>query len=1266
MKPLFVPGLTYAELLRFSILLKLGSLNHSATFVDDRLDDILTVMDLQKCRNRKIPDRPQTRGELGCDFRRLGISLDIANLPPLIVINEPTLSFDPAISVQIISCLKALSARGHAILCSWSRPYKQELIQIDNVILLSEGYTIFSSSASHIARYFCSAKVGYELKEGVDIVDFMMDIASGVERPSNSRTAELPSVLQQTFEVSEFFDPPHSRNSVSTNTVSFASAFDEEHFAFLGYKLKQSLPVMAFRSYVVLQRAFMQKVKDTEAFAKLLFGVLLISTLIGYLEYKQGQFGYFATSLLGLPYLNTANITTLFFFLIAFAYTFPSANTSVVVARLKLFRYEQSSGYCNTLVFYFPTLIIEGLATIVFATIFATIMNTMIGFSKGWTNYFFLVYLMNMTMFVGQTTLHLCCSIFKTERLSRDIFFLMIVLQIFVSGYCFPIPSIENDFLFQMSGLSPLRWGFEGFMVWKLSFYNDGQSYLSTYGFDNFQYLDIFPILGNFLVFGNLVLFFTLLKEPTFLKIERPTLEPAKDVEAADRQSRSSVESDDVVWDMTPSMTMRAPSRQSELVKPVLFTRESSSVTGRGVSKLSINISQTGTKNLDKGPTVMFRNLNFKVKDRKSPQGVKNILTGVSGQFDWGKLSVIMGAVEAGKSSLLHVLAGDVARGCEITGDVLYDGVQPKKSLPLWQRCGLVSADYYFFRDLSVKEILTYAMSLRCLHREAFNIIQENVDRTIEILHLHEISHKKAKLLSPGEIRRLAIAEEMVHGPKLLFLDEPTSGVNLAESAVLMSTFREMVNQDRTVIVTVHQPLLEVFSLFDTLLLLSKGRVIYFGPVNQASTYFSSGPWQFDPSHYHNPADFLAEISGVLVPSKNDEHIDSTTLEAFYQETDAFKRLNMRLESSTVKEETTNPVVATAVIDNGKHAANLADVLETDMSAHLATVLSAAEERSNSSVSLIESFIVLLWKTRILLQRSVISLGKRFQLVLGSIVLYIILASMFGWVMGDCNNLSSGGVLNLSAFLGISSVFILLTNLQIIFFIHNNIQVFFRENARQLYSLTSFWIVNPLPMYLLRAISVTVFCLIVYSMAQLHQSSGEYGFFIFTYILTTICGVMMTETLVYMTDDVNAPYLSLSALAALQFIFSNLFIKPGSLPGKVQFYILKKICNNLIFFSVDAAVHAQFITNPMEYARTDLGHVFWKCGDDWLHRCSVLHSSIRIQHIFCIFAPVWIRWQRQVVLPDAHCYLHYSDLGGELPCSHREEPLLLSRPQART
>lgn len=127
------------------------------------------------------------------------------------------------------------------------------------------------------------------------------------------------------------------------------------------------------------------------------------------------------------------------------------------------------------------------------------------------------------------------------------------------------------------------------------------------------------------------------------------------------------------------------------------------------------------------------------MRDRKSPVGYKTILNRVSGQFDWGKLSMILGAAESGKSSLLHFLAGDTGASSEIIGSLFFNKNKVDPKVPLWQRCSLVEAKDEHFRDLTVKDVITFSMRLRCTAIIAENLIEENVTKTVALLHLETL-----------------------------------------------------------------------------------------------------------------------------------------------------------------------------------------------------------------------------------------------------------------------------------------------------------------------------------------------------------------------------------------------------------------------------------------------------------------------------------------------------------------------------------------------
>ncbi|RYG69055.1 hypothetical protein EON64_03670 [archaeon] len=374
---------------------------------------------------------------------------------------------------------------------------------------------------------------------------------------------------------------------------------------------------------------------------------------------------------------------------------------------------------------------------------------------------------------------------------------------------------------------------------------------------------------------------------------------------------------------------------------------------------------------------------------------------------------------------------------------------------------------------------------------------------------------KKTKELNNGELKRLSIAEEMVHGPKLLLMDEPLTNISLVESSILTMCFREMVNQDRTVVATVHQPHAEIVKLFDTMLLLSRGRVIYYGTVSNASQYFISSPFGYNLGNYTNPADFLADISGGYLADCKGEFVDSSILEHYYKQSEVYGRLRNRMKKFDRKAELdgdiSNPInsrgsdldlsissMPDACVsvdrdnDDEKESSGTVKYIPAQPKAPLPLALQGLYLISTETATIFSSrdnLYLALFKGRILFTRSVLSLSNRVQLIVSSNVLHIFLAILFGWVMGD----SSGneGIYNTTAFFALSAMFLILTNIPMSFYMFNNHGVFLKEHARGLYPNVLRWIVLDHPLNFLRVMNSIIFYVVAWAMINQTTIAGK-------------------------------------------------------------------------------------------------------------------------------------------------------------------------------
>lgn len=243
----------------------------------------------------------------------------------------------------------------------------------------------------------------------------------------------------------------------------------------------------------------------------------------------------------------------------------------------------------------------------------------------------------------------------------------------------------------------------------------------------------------------------------------------------------------------------------------------------------------------------------------------KNILNGVMGSVNPGEIMAIMGGSGAGKTTLLDILAQKSKRG-SVTGTITVNGrsISQKE----YRRfIGFVDQDDYLMPTLTVYETVVTSALLRLpktMSDDSKKLRALETMKELGILGIKDqlIGSEENRGISGGEKRRVAIACELVTSPSILFLDEPTSGLdaynafNVVESLVKLAR-----NFDRTVVFTIHQPRSNIVSLFDKLVLLASGQLVYSGPQSDAGQFFSEIGYQCPPGF--NVADFLIDLTMV-------------------------------------------------------------------------------------------------------------------------------------------------------------------------------------------------------------------------------------------------------------------------------------------------------------------------------------------------------------------------------------------------------------------
>lgn len=209
----------------------------------------------------------------------------------------------------------------------------------------------------------------------------------------------------------------------------------------------------------------------------------------------------------------------------------------------------------------------------------------------------------------------------------------------------------------------------------------------------------------------------------------------------------------------------------------------------------------------------------------------KHILSNLSGYVEPGQMLAVMGPSGAGKSSLLDILARKHKRGVA-SGNILLNGVSP--SVRQFRRLtGFVDQDDSLMGTLTVRETLTYAAMMRLPRQMPLQAKLKRVEEVIQELGISKIADSQIGMpgkrgISGGEKRRVSIGKELVTSPSLLFLDEPTSGLDAYNAGVVMECLHRLAHEGkRTIVVTIHQPRSNIYQMFDSLMLLSTGQMVF-------------------------------------------------------------------------------------------------------------------------------------------------------------------------------------------------------------------------------------------------------------------------------------------------------------------------------------------------------------------------------------------------------------------------------------------------------
>ena len=242
-------------------------------------------------------------------------------------------------------------------------------------------------------------------------------------------------------------------------------------------------------------------------------------------------------------------------------------------------------------------------------------------------------------------------------------------------------------------------------------------------------------------------------------------------------------------------------------------------MTGAVAGKPGIDLTSASVTS-QKEPALAVAHLSHSFSGRRA-------LDDVSFAVGGGGFTVLLGLNGAGKTTLISLVTGLYhAHGGEVRvfGHALRE--QPLRALA---RMGVVFQQLTLDLDLTVRENLRYHASL---HGLPGSLARERQTAELARLEISDRADERVRTLSGGLRRRVEIARALLHGPRLLLLDEPTVGLDLSTRRAILAHVRALC-RDQKVSVLWATHLMDEVETGDHLVLLHRGAVAWDGPAGE-------------------------------------------------------------------------------------------------------------------------------------------------------------------------------------------------------------------------------------------------------------------------------------------------------------------------------------------------------------------------------------------------------------------------------------------------
>lgn len=239
-------------------------------------------------------------------------------------------------------------------------------------------------------------------------------------------------------------------------------------------------------------------------------------------------------------------------------------------------------------------------------------------------------------------------------------------------------------------------------------------------------------------------------------------------------------------------------------------------------------------------------------------------------RIEEGDIFGFLGPNGAGKTTTILMLLGLTE---PTSGNVFIAGYSPaREPIKVKRMVGYLPEKVGFYEDLTARQNLDYTAKLNSIPDEQ---ITSKIDKALHSVSLSDAADKTVSQFSHGMKQRLGIADVMIKDPKVIFFDEPTSGIDPQGIEEILTLISEMASKKITAVISSHQ-LHHIQRVCNQVGIMAKGKLVAQGPIDiLGRTAISGGKYQIEVEASPITSDLIKQIEQIKGVIKV-EHTDNT------------------------------------------------------------------------------------------------------------------------------------------------------------------------------------------------------------------------------------------------------------------------------------------------------------------------------------------------------------------------------------------------------